>query len=209
MGQDSILPAGLQPARSNFVRMFGSSGHFSFVKGFYCRRLPHLDVRHTPVFVTWRLYGSLPARRYFDPALTAGRAFVAMDSLLDRATSGPLYLKIPEIADLTVGALRYGQEALRQYELHAWVVMANHVHLLITPDKELATITHSLKRFTAREANRVLGVTGPFWQDESFDHVVRNDQEFARIFRYIEQNPVSAGLVSSPEEFDWSSARAG
>jgi hypothetical protein len=54
----------------------------------------------------------------------------------------------------------------------------------------------------------MLGLTGlPFWQDESYDRLVRNDTEFARIVDYIERNPVTAGLVATPEEFPWSSAR--
>jgi REP element-mobilizing transposase RayT len=85
--------------------------------------------------------------------------------------------------------------------------MANHVHLLITPHVDLAKITHSLKRFTAREANRLLGLTGKrFWQDESYDRLARDEVEFQRIRRYIEFNPVRAGLVTLPEHYPWSSA---
>jgi hypothetical protein len=66
----------------------------------------------------------------------------------------------------------------------------------------------SLKRFTAREGNRILSPTGqPFWQAESYDHLVRNETGFQRIVNYIEMNPVSAGLVGFSEEFPWSSAR--
>jgi hypothetical protein len=63
-----------------------------------------------------------------------------------------------------------------------------------------------LKRFTGLEGNRMLGITGPFWQDESYDRLVRDGTEFERIVRYIERNPVNAGLAVSPEEFRWSSA---
>ncbi len=130
-----------------------------------------------------------------------------MDRLLDVAQTGAFYLRIPEIASLTVEAFFHGAETLRFYELHAYVVMANHVHLLITPLVDLAKITHSLKRFTAREANRILALTGkPFWQDESYDRLVRDRDEFERIRRYIEYNPVRAGLVTLPEEYPWSSA---
>ena len=91
--------------------------------------------------------------------------------------------------------------------MHSWVVMANHVHVLITPHLEVPKLMHSLKRFTAREANKILGLTGqPFWQDESYDHLVRSDLEFQRIVKYIEMNPVRAGLVTTPEAFPWSSA---
>ncbi len=84
--------------------------------------------------------------------------------------------------------------------------MANHVHLLITPKVELPRITKSLKRFTAREANKILGASGPFWQDESYDRLVRDTAEFERIRKYVEWNPVRAELVTAPEEFPWSSA---
>jgi len=69
----------------------------------------------------------------------------------------------------------------------------------------------SLKRFTVGEANRILGLIGQaFWQDESYDRLVRDEDEFHRIARYTEMNPVNAGLVATPEEFPWSSAgRAG
>jgi hypothetical protein len=67
---------------------------------------------------------------------------------------------------------------------------------------------HSLKRYTARAGNRILSVTDqPFWQDESFDRLVRNEHEFRRIAQYIEMNPVKAGLARAPEDFPWSSAR--
>ena len=88
--------------------------------------------------------------------------------------------------------------------------MANHVHVLVTPHVDLSTMMHSLKGFSAREANRLLGRTGePFWQGESYDHWVRDQREFDRVGRYIENNPVSAGLVLKPEDYRWSSAYVG
>jgi len=64
-----------------------------------------------------------------------------------------------------------------------------------------------LKGYTAREANRILGRTGQhFWQEESFDHWSRDEDEFFRIIAYIENNPVKAGLVTRPEDWQWSSA---
>jgi REP element-mobilizing transposase RayT len=76
---------------------------------------------------------------------------------------------------------------------------------LITPRVQVSKLMQSLKRFTAREANRLLGHTGqPFWQDESYDRLVRDGTEFARIARYIEMNPVRAGLLASPDAFPWS-----
>jgi len=85
--------------------------------------------------------------------------------------------------------------------------MVNHVHILIYPKCTLSRITKSIKNFSARQANAILGCTGqPFWQDESYDHWVRGPEEMEKIVRYIEGNPVTAGLVKRPEDWRWSSA---
>jgi putative transposase len=88
--------------------------------------------------------------------------------------------------------------------------MANHVHLLIDPKASLSRINQAVKTFSAREANRILNRKGlAFWANESYDHWVRTLREFENIIRYIEFNPVCAGLVANPEDWRWSSARAG
>jgi REP element-mobilizing transposase RayT len=177
------------------------------VATFHTRRLPHYYSIGQPIFITWRLQGSLPANRSFPPGTTSGQAFVAMDRLLDNARTGPLYLRQPEIANMVVEAIHY-HEREQHYQLHSYVVMPNHVHLLMTPLAEVSKVMQSLKRFTAREANRILGLTGnSFWQEESYDRLVRDETEFQRIKNYIEMNPVKCGLAVTPEEFLWSSAR--
>lgn len=176
-------------------------GHTAFVATFHARRLPHYYALGNPIFLTWRLYGSLPANRVFPAPLTSG--------LLDGARTGPLYLGRPDIANMVVDALHFRERELAHDLLHEWVVMTNHVHMLITPRVEVSKLMQSLKRFTARGGNRLLGLTGrPFWQDESFDRLVRDEDEVRRIARYIEMNPVSAGLAETPEAFPWSSTRA-
>jgi REP element-mobilizing transposase RayT len=178
---------------------------------FYQRRLPHGDTVGQPVFVTFRLHDSLPFSRVFPPArLNGGKAFVAMDRLLDQARTGPFFLRQPDIADLVVSALRAGEERFHRYQLHSYAVMPNHVHILVTPSVASPKWLGPLKGFCAHECNRILGRTGqPFWQDESYDHLVRSEIEFGRIQRYIEQNPVTAGLASMAEQFPWSSAFRG
>jgi type I restriction enzyme R subunit/putative DNA methylase len=129
-----------------------------------------------------------------------------MERQLDEARSGPLHLQRPEIAKLVVEGLHYGV-VMGRYDLGAFVVMANHVHALLLPRVDPSVIMKSLKGFTARRANRLLGYTGqPFWQAESYDHWVRDEVEYGRIVQYIENNPVKAGLVERAEEFPWSSA---
>lgn len=88
--------------------------------------------------------------------------------------------------------------------------MPNHVHLLISPFVEVAQLMRRLKGYTARQANRILGRTGEaFWQEESYDHWVRDEREWTRIIGYIENNPVRAGLAARPQEYPWSSASEG
>jgi REP element-mobilizing transposase RayT len=174
----------------------------------YRRRLPHIYETEQPVFLTWRLHGSLPQHRPFGGGpLPSGQAFAALDRLLDEAQTGLFYLRQPPIADLVVEALRYNADILGHYELHAFVAMPNHVHTLVTASVPLPKLTKSLKGITAKRANAVLGLTGrPFWQEESYDHVVRNKEEFGKIWNYIEQNPVRARLVREASEYRWSSA---
>ena len=157
----------------------------------YRRKLPHWHPDKDEasfLFVTWRLSGSIPQVRLpqrlagesacpTSPA--AGLAFLASDREADKAAFGPVWLKDPRIAN---------------------VVLRAETHLPV--------ITRWLKGSTARQANLILGRTGKaFWQDESFDHRVRDEVELARIVHYVEHNPVSAGLVSDPADWPWSSAR--
>ena len=175
----------------------------------YQRRLPHWDTVGQPLFVTFRLHGSLPAYRVFPPDSLArsGKAFQAMDSLLDRGASGPLHLRRPEFAEMVMAALHDGERRFHRYELHAYVVMPNHVHLLVTPKVVATRWLGPLKGFTAYQANKLLGRHGQaFWQDESYDHLVRSGTEFERVRSYIEENPVKAALVSEAEQYPWSSA---
>ena len=98
-----------------------------------------------------------------------------------------------------------------QYHLSAWVIMPNHVHNLLRPMPgfSLAQIVHSFKSYTALQANRVLGRKGPFWMREPFDRYIRDLDHFNRTVRYIEHNPVKAGLCMIPEDWEFSSAWSG
>src|SRR2546425_1749321 len=202
---------------------------------FYRRKLPHWHPDGATLFVTWRLKDSLPKpaleriqetgklleREVASPGETLDdrkvrhfkKLFALADDILDRATDGPLWLKEPAVASMVEEVLlnRYGHF----YFLWAYVVMANHVHIFVQPKQDssgqyfqLGDITQRLKGYTSREGNKIVGQTGKaFWQIESFDHWARDESEFYRIISYIDHNPVKAGLVSTPEEWLWSSAR--
>jgi putative transposase len=148
------------------------------------------------LFVTWRLFGSLPQVR-FPPQSSPdpGKAFAQVDRLLDSATVGPLWLKDQRIAAIVSAALEQGEKEYRLYELFAWAIMPNHVHVVLQPTSTLPKITRWIKGSTARAANLTLNRTRkPFWRYESYHRCVRNTEELNHVIRYIEQNPVRGGI---------------
>jgi putative transposase len=178
---------------------------------YYVRNLPHWHPPANDIFISWRLHGSLPPKlaKNFSTKSNrdSGKQFRAIDRKLDRARSGPLWLKDPRIADAVVATIRHGQSTVGLFDLHAFVVMANHVHLLITPKVPVARITKGIKGASFRHANEILGRGGThFWQEESFDHWIRNASARERVHYYIEHNPVTAGLVRASADWLWSSA---
>jgi REP element-mobilizing transposase RayT len=184
-------------------------------KGWYSRgRLPHYDGGKIAQFITFRLFDSLPKAilKQFEAELAvrdvenmARETLILIDRYLDRGV-GSCFLKRFEIAELVKGTLLH--HAGTKYDLVSWVIMPNHVHLLVRPleGHELYEIIHSIKSYTAKEANKMLGRTGNFWMREYFDRYIRDFEHFAKTVRYIEQNPVKAGLCESAEEWRFSSA---
>jgi REP element-mobilizing transposase RayT len=98
------------------------------------------------------------------------------------------------IAEQVANALRYFDE--KRYRLFAWCVMPNHVHVVARffPAQTLATVVHSWKSFSAKQANQILGRHGVFWQREYYDHLIRSEEEFERAIRYVTENPAKAQL---------------
>lgn len=173
--------------------------------------LPHFDGGEIAQFITFRLADGLPHE-------VLAKLRTALEAETDKASFrkkveqyldsgyGNCWLRREDIASLVRSALFY--HAGVKYQLIAWVIMPNHVHLLIKPlpGVELTSIMHSIKSYTAHEANRILERHGPFWQPESFDRYIRNPKHFHSVIRYIEDNPVKAGLCSQPQEWKYSSA---
>ena len=142
----------------------------------YRRRLPHFQNPGTALFVT---FCKLIREPFSDPALNA----ILQHCIHDHG---------------------------KRFDLHAAVVMPDHVHLLLTPlsdDKgwpyALPAILKSIKGTSARSVNKLLEKTGPVWQEESLDHVLRSDESFEDKLEYIRQNPVRKGLVVRPEDYRW------
>ncbi|MEO6333527.1 MAG: transposase, partial [Pyrinomonadaceae bacterium] len=132
----------------------------------------------------------------------------------------------PRVAEIVTEGLHYRNPKV--YSLHAFCVMSNHVHAVFTPNLTMESLTEvrgpgrlrfesaeptmdaimkSLKGYTAYKANRVLNRMGSFWEEESYDHEVKNTEEFYRIVRYVLNNPVKAGLVGHWTDWKWSYCR--
>jgi putative transposase len=172
--------------------------------------LPHRDAPGLRQFVTFRLQDSLPASRRADwEALLriadARQRRIKLEDYLDRG-HGECWLHQPAVAGLMEGALRHFDGS--RYQLLAWVVMPNHVHVLVqTWQTPLARVIQSWKRFVAREANKLLGREGAFWEREYWDSCMRDEEQAGKARRYAEQNPVKAKLVREARAWGWSSAR--
>ena len=182
------------------LRSFADRYHHRHVE--YRRNLPHFQPDGATLFITFRLYGTLPIRSGRD-----GRSFVAADRELETTDRGPNWLKQSHIALCVTRIIQAGDRVCGWYDLIAFVVMPNHVYLLIDPKAPAPRITQYVKGVSAKEASRLLGRTGQtFWQDESYDRWVRSLDERNKIIRYIELNPVRANLATEPGLFRYSSA---
>ncbi len=153
------------------------------------RHLPHWVPEQATVFVTWRLAGSVPVCADF--RARDNESLLQQQERLDSFDRGPFWLRDPRVARVVVDALEYGESVRQFYYLYAWVIMSNHVHLIFQPRVEVPGIMRWLKGRTARQANRILGLTGTaFWRDESFDHWIRRKKSFGILIAYVENNPV-------------------
>ena len=172
--------------------------------------LPHRDEPGLTQFVTFHLADSFPTalRSEWEGMLLVEddrERRLQLEQYLDRGR-GECHLRRPDIAKLVEDAFRFHHA--QWYDLIAWVVMPNHIHLLVkVGDTSLSKIVKELKRYTAREANIILRQSGAFWAEDYFDTYMRDAEHELKTRQYIENNPVKALLVREPKEWPWSSAR--
>ena len=182
--------------------------------------LPHLETQEAIYFVTFRLADSLPRELILQlrqQRVTIEKASLAdatspsdlsrlrelrallkmLERCLDRGI-GSCHLRDPRVAGIVAEALHHFHGQC--YRLLTWCVMPNHVHVLFSPLRghSLDAILHSWKSYSAQKANALLGRTGPFWQREYFDHLVRGQSSLQKITQYIRDNPKRAGLLNWP-----------
>ena len=210
--------------------------HFHYQPA-YRRNLPHIQPPGATFFITFRLAGSLPqnvvrqwnrerqwlahlaetnvnhydlVKKDFDRVW-----FRKFESLLDGATVGPVWLNDDRVASVVSESLNYRHGKV--YRLDAFTIMANHVHVVFNPlpltqgnepnYHSLASIMQSLKGYTSFQANQLLGREGEFWAHESYDHWIREHDEWQRTVAYGLNNPVKAGYVERWPDWKWNYRR--
>jgi REP element-mobilizing transposase RayT len=178
--------------------------------------LPHRDEPGLTQFVTFHLADSFPAAlrsewEHLWRIEDQGERRQQLEVYLDRGL-GECYLRRPEIAQLVEDNMinHSGSEKSDgpRYELRAWVIMPNHVHVLFrTGSVSMSKTIEAWKMHTGRLANGLLSRKGAFWQADYFDTFMRDSAHERRTIRYIENNPVKALFVLDPKDWQWSSAR--
>jgi REP element-mobilizing transposase RayT len=189
---------------------------------------PHYQFRNSIVFITWRVAGTLPGhiQNLFAQLKTAETELETIRDLektkAENARLFRLYQEYDqELASWQTPGLSLNDAALaailtrafhfyadKKYELHAYCVMSNHVHLLIRALKReegeyylIADLVRAIKRYTAYEINKILRINCQFWDDFYFDRIIRNERNYNAVVEYILNNPVKAGLVNKAKQW--------
>jgi REP element-mobilizing transposase RayT len=189
------------------------------------RRLPHWSQSETVCFITWRTWDSLP-RNVVESLVAERDALLARHGIADDseawreqlrrqspalarevfrhlssrwesamdACHGACVLRRPEFAKIVADSLLHREGV--DYDMHDFVVMPNHVHVLAAfiDDDLMLKQCESWKRFMAVRMNKLLGRQGRFWQQDAFDHLVRSEAQYEYLRRYIAENPVRTRL---------------
>ena len=210
-GQDALAPSALAPhapppSAANTARVRPSTPY-------HRTHLPHFEAGAVPQHICFRLADSLPQSlleqwedelRRLPEAEQQDERRQRIETALDQG-HGECWLNRPEVAAMLRDALRHF--AGDRYHLHGWVIMPNHVHVLVTlrGDNTLSGVVHSWKSYTAQQANQILGRTGAFWNVDYFYRFMRNEKHFVATLDYIHWNPVNAGLCAEPGDWQWTS----
>jgi putative transposase len=172
--------------------------------------LPHFDTPGAVQMVSYRLHDAMPATKRHEWA-----ALISIEDPLQRhfeiedyldSGRGGCVLQIPTAARIVEDNwLHFDGE---RYRVLAWVVMPNHVHVLVEIwETPLSELMKRWKGYTARQINDLLGREGKVWQEDYWDRFIRDEAHFRKVVHYIEANPVKVGLVRSAAEWQFSSTR--
>jgi putative DNA methylase len=174
--------------------------------------LPHFESSVVIQSVTYRLADALPSevvdrfRQELEGHENDDQELRQRIEAWQDAGHGSCALRAAAHAKIVIEAWQHFDSS--RYRLHAWVVMPNHVHLLVQmiPPHSLSDAIESWKRFTATRINQLMARSGRFWQEDYWDRYIRDDNHYRATVAYIHENPVKAGLVGRAEDWPWSSA---
>jgi REP element-mobilizing transposase RayT len=175
--------------------------------------LPHFELGNVPQFLTWRLKDAVPTNLidFWKEEMEWSESEEQRRELARRIERyadlgyGECLLRDPRCGRIVQECLFHDHN--RNYTLHHWAIMPNHVHVLLSPrNATISEIVRILKSVTSTKIGKLLGTAGGIWQADYFDRWIRNREHFVRTARYVEWNPKKAGLVDDPKLWLWSSA---
>ncbi|NOX16682.1 MAG: hypothetical protein GXO87_00155 [Chlorobi bacterium] len=186
---------------------------------FHRRNLPHIYKPFSSYFITFRLKGSLPLQKLYELKQKYDRLepktkeekyenlrnfFVEYDELLHK-NKNLIFLKEKQIAEIVKSCIHYYDG--KKYNLFCFTIMPNHVHQIfhLPNDKDcISDIMKGIKGYSAYQINKVFNKKGGVWQEESYDHIVRDEDELFALIEYTLMNPVKAGLVENWKDWEHS-----
>jgi putative DNA methylase len=179
--------------------------------------LPHFDGGEICQFITLHLGDSLPQDVWlkWKSELEQEKDEQAKIILYQRFENyldeghGECYLRVERVAATVQESLLHFDSI--RYKLISWVIMPNHAHFLIRPinDWSLSEIMKRFKSYTSHEANKIIGRSGKFWQEDYFDRYIRNMEHFENTVAYIQNNPVKARLCKKASDWKYGNAFTG
>ena len=194
------------------------SPEWATLKKYKGSKLPHWDCEKAVYHVCFRLADSIPVEKQ-KQWLEERKLILNSPSFKNRkltreeeerlkylfsekiekcldAGYGESLLRRPTLAGIVEEAIRHFDG--ERYQLHAWSIMPNHVHVIVEPEKgwELKRIVYTWKSYTAHRINRYLNRKGQFWEQESYDHIIRSEKEYWFQIDYVWSNPDKAGLTN-------------
>ncbi len=198
----------------------------------YKRNLPHIQIRGQTFFVTYLLYNAIPNRLIMKLSIDSEhielklkqtsknikedlykereKYFKRFDNTLHSIKKGMHWLKQDKLAKVVADSLQFWDN--KRIDLISYCIMSNHVHAVFdvfecNENNEplyLQDIMESIKKYSAKKCNEILGRKGQFWQHESYDRLVRNREELYRTICYVLDNPIKAGLCENRADWKWS-----
>ena len=172
--------------------------------------IPHRDSPGLTQFITYHLVDAFPAALLGEWSALLKiekdrERRKQLETYLDQGR-GQCWLRRSDLAAVCQQAFLHFHG--HRYLLKAWCLMPNHVHVLVAETTvPMAEFVQSWKGYSARRCHQVLGDAGSFWADGYWDTYMRDAEQEFRTIRYIENNPVAAGLALDSKDWPWSSAR--